>query len=102
MENTKWLQRKYPESFKELNQYFDINELDNFKKSTMKIGRLNKNIIQGKKYKKGSIVQFRRSNPINSYNHPFVYVIIKCKVGYTQSGYHSFNVTHEDIIELKS
>lgn len=38
MDSIKWLQRKYPNSFKELNEYFDRIELENFKKSTMKIG----------------------------------------------------------------
>lgn len=65
MNSLKWLQRKYPNSFEELNAYFDRNEIKNFKKSTMKIGRLTKDVVWCQKYKKGSIIQFRRSNPVN-------------------------------------
>jgi len=102
MNSLKWLKRKYPNSFEELNEYFDKHEIDNFKKSTMKIGRLTKDIVCGEKYKKNSIIQFRRSNPIYDDNHPFVYVVLKCQVGYTQSGYHSFYITENDFIEVMS
>lgn len=100
MDNLKWLKRKYPDSFDELNNYFDRVELNHFKRSTLKIGRLVKDVIWCQKYKKGNIIQFRRSNPINDYNHPFVYCIVKCKVGYTESGYHSFNIEESDFIEI--
>jgi hypothetical protein len=102
MNSLKWLQRKYPNSFEELNEYFDRHEIENFKKSTMKIGRLTKDVIWCQKYKKGSIIQFKRSNPVNGYNHPFVYAILKCQVGYTESGYHSFNITENDFVEVVS
>lgn len=102
MESIKWLKRKYPNTFEELNEYFDRHQIEEFKKSTMKIGRLVKDVVCGNKYKKGSIIQFKRSNPINSYNHPFVYAILKCKVGYTESGYHSFNITENDFIEINN
>lgn len=102
MDSINWLKRKYKKSFKELNDYFDRHEIENFKKSTLKIGRLNKDIIQCQKYKKGSIIQFRRSNPINDFNHPFVYCVIKCQVGYTESGYHSFNIQENDFSEVVS
>ena len=36
MNTLKWLQRKYPNSFEELNEYFDRHEIENFKKSTIK------------------------------------------------------------------
>lgn len=100
MNDIKWLKRKYEESFNELNVYFDRHELRHFKKSAFKIGRLTKDIIQCQKYKKGSIIQFKRSNPINDYNHPFVYCIVKCQVEYTESGYHSFNINENDFEEL--
>ena len=102
MNSLKWLKRKYPKSFDELNDYFDRHELEEFKKSTMLIGRLTKDVFWGQKYKKGSIIQFRRSNPVNDYNHPFVYAVFKCQVGYTESGYHSFNITEADFIEIMS
>lgn len=103
MESKKWLKRKYPNTFEELNEYFDRHELENFKKSTMKIGRLTKDLINGNKYKKGTIIQFKRRNPINdSYNYPWVYAILKCKVGYTESGYHSFDITQNDFIEINN
>jgi len=101
MEAKKWLQRKYPDSFNELNEYFDRHELVNFKKSTMKIGRLTKDIIQCQKYNKGSIIQFRRYS-VSDYNYPHVYCVVKCQVGYTESGYHSFNITLQDFKEITS
>ena len=102
MDSLKWLKRKYPDSFEELNNYFDRFEIENFKKSTLKIGRLTKNVFWCQEYKKGSIIQFKRSNPINDYNHPYIYAVLKCDVGYTDSGYHSFNINESDFIEIKS
>jgi len=101
MENNKWLKRKYPNSFDELNEYFNRHELNDFKKSTRKIGRLTKDIIQCQKYKKGSIIQFKKS-AITELNHPYVYCIVKCQLGYTESGYHSFNITESDYKEITS
>jgi len=100
MDNSKWLKRKYPDSFEELNEYFDSGALKHFKKSTLKIGRLTSDIFHGQEYKKGSILTFRRSNPVNDYNHPLIYAILKCQAGYTASGYHSLNVTEKDFIEI--
>lgn len=100
MESIKWLQRKYPNSFEDLNKYFDWFELENFKKSRMKLGRLTKDVVNVRKYKKGEIVQFRRSNPINDYNHPCTEIVLKCPVGFTESGYHSFNVDDDCFIEI--
>ena len=102
MNSLKWLQRKYPNSFKELNEYFDSYELENFKKSHMKIGRLTKDIFCCQTYKKDSIIQFRRRNPVNDYNYPFVYAVLKCQVGYTGSGYHAFEILENDFIEIVS
>lgn len=102
MENIKWLKRKYPNSFEKLNEYFDRHELQNFKQSNLKIGYLNKDIIQCQKYKKGSIIQFRNTNPVNDYNYPNVLCIVKCQLGFTESGYHSFWITKEDYEELKN
>lgn len=101
MEDRKWLKRKYPDSFKELDEYFDRHELSSFKKSTRKIGRITKDIIQCQKYKKGSIIEFRRS-AITEDNHPYVNCVIKCQLGYIESGYHSFNITESDFNEMKS
>lgn len=101
MEDRKWLRRKYPDSFKELDDYFDRHELRDFKKSTRKIGRLTKDIVQGQKYKKGTVIEFRKSS-ITEYNHPYVYCIVKCQLGYTESGYHSFNITEQDFKEITS
>lgn len=100
MNDLKWLQRKYPNSFEELQEYFNEKELNYFKKSNLKIGRLIRDVIWCQKYKKGSIIQFGRSNPINDPNHPYVYCVIKCQPNYTESGYHSFNIKEEDFEEL--
>jgi len=101
MDDIKWLQRKYPDSFKEVDEYFDRQELRDFRKSTRKIGRLSKDVIHCQKYKKGSIIEFRRSS-ITEHNHPYVYCVVKCQVGYTESGYHSFNITESDFKEITS
>lgn len=100
MEDRKWLQRKYPNLFQELDKYFDRHELKNFKKSTMKIGRLTKDVIQCQKYKKGTLIQFKRYSATD-YNYPHVYCVVKCQVGYTESGYHSFNILRDDFKELE-
>ena len=100
MENRKWLQRKYPESFKELNEHFNERELANFKKSNLKIGRLTKDITCVQKYKKGSIIHFKRSNPVGNADHPLNYCVIKCQEGFTESGYHSFDIADNCFIEL--
>ena len=92
MDSLKWLERKYPNTINDLKDYFDRHELEEFKKSNLRIGRLTEDVTYCQKYKKGSIIQFRRSNPVNDYNHPFTHAVLKCKVGYTQSGYHSFNI----------
>ena len=100
MDSIKWLQRKYPNTFNELNDYFDRHELEQFKKSTLKIGRLKKDVIVCQKYKKGNIIQFKRTNPVTSYNYPAVYCVVKCQVGYTASGYHCFHITEQDFEEI--
>jgi hypothetical protein len=102
MENLKWLKRKYPDSFEELKDCFDRLELDNFKKAKLKIGRLTKDVIHCQNYKKGTLIQFRRSNPVNNYNYPHVYCVVKCQLGFTESGYHSFNILTKDFVEIKS
>ena len=99
MNDKKWLERKYPESFKELNEYFDRQELRHFKKSTNKIGRLTKDIIQVQKYKKGSIIQFRNFGIMDEM-YPATHCIVKCQIGFTESGYHSFNIHKSDFVEI--
>lgn len=100
MEKIKWLQRKYPVTFKELNEYFNESELFDFKNSTLKIGRLTKDIRCGQKYKKGSIIEFKRSNPVTNHNHPIIYATIKCQPDYTLSGYHSITISEYDFEEI--
>ena len=100
MDNKKWLQRKYPVSFKAIYEYFDRHELYSFKRSTRKIGKLTKDVFHVQQYKKNDLIQFRRSNPVNDYNHPFVECILKCQIGFTDSGYHSFNINENDFIEI--
>jgi hypothetical protein len=102
MNPEKWLKRKYPNSFKEIRQFLDDKQLIEFKKSKMKIGRLTNDIIKCQKYFNGSLIIFRKSNPINSYNYPMHYGIIKCQKGYTESGYHSIHIFDCDFIEIIS
>lgn len=101
MEARKWLKRKYPESFKELDKFFNEGMLDFFKSSTHKVGRLIKDINVVGGYKKGDIFIFKRTNPINSYNYPIVYATFKCKkTGLTVSGYHSIDLVESDFKEI--
>ena len=102
MENRKWLKRKYPNSYDELDKYFNDDQLCDFKRSRRKIGRLKNAIfnMDGSMYDIGTLIQFKRSNPIRDYNYPDVYCIAKCDPGYTASGYHSFTIHDKDFIEL--
>lgn len=100
MENRKWLKRKYPKTFKEVNQFLDDSQLDEFKKRKFKLGRLTNDIIQVQKYKKGNLILFKRTNPINDFMYPTHYGVIKCEVGFTTSGYHSIGILDEDFKEL--
>lgn len=100
MNNIKWLKRKYPTSFNKLSKYFNDEQLSEFKKAKRKIGVLTKDIKQCEMtYKKGSVIQFKRSR-IDSENYPFVYVVLKCELGFTQSGYHAFTLFENDFKEL--
>ena len=102
MNPEKWLKRKYPNSFDDIRLFLNDRQLDEFKNSRMKIGRLIKDIDQGQKYPEGSLILFRRSNPVTSYNYPMHYGIIKCPEGYTASGYHSFGIFDSDFKEILS
>jgi hypothetical protein len=100
MENRKWLKRKYPDSFDEINAFFNDGYLSIFKKGKRKMGRLVRDIIQEQEYPKGTILIFIRSNPINSFNYPLHHGIIKCKRGFTASGYHSIDIYEKDFEEI--
>jgi hypothetical protein len=98
MDNRKWLKRKYPESFDQVNSFLNDYYLSIFKSQKFKLGEL-KNDIQLYDYKKGDICMFKKSNPVNDYNHPYSYVIVKCG-SFTASGYHSFNIGRNDCKEI--
>jgi hypothetical protein len=100
MENRKWLKRKFPKSFEKINIFFDDEMLDTFKKGKYNIGKLSEDIIYVQKYKKDSLVIFKRSNSINSYSYPNIHAIVKCQKGFTTSGYHSIDLHEKNIIEI--
>jgi len=99
MENKKWLKRKYSNTYEELINFFDDKFLQEFRNSKYKMGKLVENVGD---YSKGSLVAFKRSNPINDYNYPIHHGIVKCSKGYTTSGYHSISIFEKDFKEIKS
>lgn len=101
MDNRKWLKRKYPKSFAEINKFLDDEKLQSLRKHKMKIGRLVRDVIHCQKYKSGSLIAFKRSNPVRSENYPRHYACIKCQSGYTSSGYHSISIFDADFIEIE-
>ncbi len=102
MDNRKWLKRKYPETFKEVDEFLNDGFLQEFKKGRYKLGRLVSDIIECQKYKKGDLIYFKRSNPVNDYNHPIIRAIIKCQKGYTASGYHGIRVVESEFEEINT
>jgi hypothetical protein len=101
MENRKWLKRKYPENYKEINKFFDDTNLVFFKLGKFKMGRLTTTIVDGEIYTKGTLCIFKRSNPINDYNYPLHTIVVKCiDTNTTQSGYHTIWVTPNQCEEI--
>ncbi len=100
MDNRKWLKRKYPKTFDEVNKFLNEPQLSDFKKRKYKLGRLRNNVIQVQNYEAGQLIMFKRSNPINDLNYPLHYGIVKCEVGFTESGYHSIELFEQNFIEI--
>lgn len=100
MENRKWLKRKYPESFERINNFFDDSFLKEFRENKMRIGVLTSDVLNVVKYNKGSIVAFKKSNPITNFNYPSNYGVFKCEKGFTESGYHSVMIFENQFTEL--
>lgn len=99
MKNDKWAKRKYPNTYKEILPF--INYDKDLKK--YKVGRLLEDLKIEELYKKGTIFLYRKTNPINDYNYPDIYVIFKCidqKI--TFSGFHSFMVSPLNFEEIIS
>jgi hypothetical protein len=105
MDNRKWLKRKYPKSFDLLNDLMDDERLYGFKNNRFKLGKLvkDKQVDSSTKYPKGTIIWFKRSNPVKDFNHPQHYAICKCNDGaedITESGYHSFDIYEKEFKEI--
>jgi len=96
MENRKWLKRKYPQTFIEANEFLNDKELENFKRNKYQLGRIVKPTWHVNLYPVGTLIMFKRSNPIRDENYPLHHAIVKCEVGFTESGYHSINVWEQD------
>ena len=101
MDNRKWLQRKYPKTFKEANEFLNDKELENFKKNKYKLGRIIKPTWYVNLYPAGTLIIFKRSNPVKDYNYPLHHAIAKCEIGFTESGYHSIDIFNESFEEIK-
>ena len=103
MENRKWLQRKYPKTFDEVNKFLNDEQLQEFKRRKYKLGKLTIHINQDEIYEIGRLCMFKRSNPINDYNYPLHPVIVKCNdENHTTSGYVSFWVSPSYVEEVQS
>jgi len=100
MENRKWLQRKYPKTFNEVDLFLNDEQLELFKRGNYKLGKLTENINEGEVFKKNKLCMFKRSNPIKSYNYPLHPIIVKCKETLTTSGYLSFWVSPNQVQEV--
>jgi hypothetical protein len=100
MNNRKWLQRKFPKTFNEVNDFLDDEQLSDFKKGKYKLGRLTSDVIYVQKYCKGTLLMFKRRNPVTDENYPLHHGVVKCKVGFTESGYHSIAITDENFVEI--
>lgn len=89
MENRKWLKRKYPKSFDKINKFLNDEQLEIFKKNKYRLGKIitnpNWNFYL---YPPGTLIMFKRSNPINDYNYPMCHAIAKCKTKITPTGHH--------------
>lgn len=101
MDNKKWLKRKYPKTFNEVNDFLDEKELENFKKNNYKLGIIVKPTWYVNLYPVGTMIMFKRSNPKDE-SFPMHYAVVKCEKGFTESGYHSINVWNDDFKEIKS
>lgn len=100
-----WLQRKYPDSYKEILNFLDVKELLNLKQDKRKIGRLNTDIIYCQKYPKGSLISFKRYkiHEDGIWNGEFsIHCIIRCQEGYTESGFHSISINPSEFNEVLS
>lgn len=96
MENRKWLQRRYPKIFDEVDKFLNDEQLQTFKTFKYKLGRLTEDIYQEELYNKGDLCMFKRSS-ITSYNYPLHPVTVKCADNLTVSGYKSFWVTPNQV-----
>lgn len=101
MDNRKWLQRKYPKTFDDVNEFLNDEQLITFKFGKYKLGKLTENINEVNHYKKGCLCMFTRANPIRNYNYPLHPIIVKCEKPFTASGYHSFWVSPHQVEEIK-
>jgi hypothetical protein len=100
MENRKWLKRKYPKSFNDVNEFLNDKQLEEFKKGKYSLARLIKPAWSASNlYEKGTLIMLKRSNPIRDYNYPLHYALAKCSEDLTLSGYQSLGVWDE-VIEI--
>jgi len=106
MDNRKWLKRKYPETFEEANNFFNDGLLNEFKLGKYKLGRLIKDVYfdEHLTYKKDALIVWKRNKSYweGKWDGLFdLYTIIKCKKGFTTSGYHSIHITENELEEIK-
>lgn len=101
MDNRKWLKRKYPKTFEDVSKFLNDEQLQYFKDRKYKLGRLTEDINQEEIYGKGKLCFFKRSNPVNSYNHPLHTITVKCTDNLTMSGYNSFWVCPTQVEEVR-
>ena len=90
MTDEQWLKRKYPETHNEIIPL--IKTGDRYVRK-YKVGRLLGDITSCETYTKGTIFLYRKSNPVNYYNHPEIHCLFKnIDPNLTGSGFHSFTI----------
>lgn len=92
MDNRKWLKRRYPETFVEVNDFLNDSELEKFRKLRYKLGRIIRPTWDVQLYPVGTLILFKRSNPIRDMNYPMHHAEVKCDTNFTTSGYHSIGI----------
>ena len=101
MDDRKWLKRKYPAMFNELDEFLDDDRLAEFRKRKYKAGRLIRPVWYVNLYPVGTVIMFKRSNPVRDPNYPMHHAVVRCDVGFTESGYHLIDLFEQDFEEIR-
>ena len=105
MTDIKWLKRKYPKHWEEIIASLNQEMMYRIRKGeyrTYKLGRFTDvvNTLGGETYEKGRLVWYK-PRKTTDIDYPLIHVITKARTpNVTFSGYHSFNVYRDSLMEL--